>query len=135
MVISGRVRRMDSPAAPCVTSNTGRCPAKATSWPSKDSIFGSAAITRTDATIRSGSASCPTCTDSAPEEQHRLNLGRPLHRRTSRARWADRYLFRTMDQPRVVVEYPDWVSTVVEWNRPLVTAEDRMRLAVRLASE
>jgi len=40
-----------------------------------------------------------------------------------------------MDQPRVVVEYPDWVSTVVEWNRPLVSAEDRMRLAVRLASE
>lgn len=40
-----------------------------------------------------------------------------------------------MDHPRVVVEYPDWVNAVVDWSRPLVSAEDRMRLAVRLAGE
>lgn len=37
--------------------------------------------------------------------------------------------------PRVVVEYPSWIASVVDWPAPLVTAEDRMRLAVRLARE
>jgi tRNA(Arg) A34 adenosine deaminase TadA len=40
-----------------------------------------------------------------------------------------------MQHPRVVVEYPDWVHAVVDWQKPLATAEDRMRLAVRLARE
>lgn len=40
-----------------------------------------------------------------------------------------------MSRPSVVVEYPDWVGDVVEWDRPLATDEDRMRLAVRIARE
>jgi tRNA(Arg) A34 adenosine deaminase TadA len=40
-----------------------------------------------------------------------------------------------MDQPRVVVEYPDWVARVVDWARPLASIPERMRLAVRLAQE
>ncbi len=40
-----------------------------------------------------------------------------------------------MDHPRVVVEYPEWVNAAVNWTTPLVSAEDRMRLAVRLARE
>jgi tRNA(Arg) A34 adenosine deaminase TadA len=40
-----------------------------------------------------------------------------------------------MDQPRVVVEYPAWVAAVVDWHRPLTSAEHRMRLAIRVASE
>jgi tRNA(Arg) A34 adenosine deaminase TadA len=35
----------------------------------------------------------------------------------------------------VVVEYPDWVNAVVEWDRRLATDEDRMRLAIRLSRE
>jgi tRNA(Arg) A34 adenosine deaminase TadA len=40
-----------------------------------------------------------------------------------------------MDHPRVVVEYPDWVDGVVDWSQPITGADDRMRLAVRLARE
>jgi len=40
-----------------------------------------------------------------------------------------------MDRPRVVVEYPEWVDQVVDWNEPLRTLEDRMRLAIRVARE
>lgn len=40
-----------------------------------------------------------------------------------------------MRSPRVVVEYPPWVQEVVDWERPLASGEDRMRLAIRIASE
>ena len=40
-----------------------------------------------------------------------------------------------MDHPRIVVEYPAWVGSVVDWNRPLTTAEERMRLAIGIARE
>jgi tRNA(Arg) A34 adenosine deaminase TadA len=40
-----------------------------------------------------------------------------------------------MDLSRVVVEYPDWVKTIVHWDQRLVTLEDRMRLAIELARE
>jgi tRNA(Arg) A34 adenosine deaminase TadA len=37
--------------------------------------------------------------------------------------------------PRVVVEYPGWVSQVVDWNATLPNADERMRLAIRIARE
>ena len=37
--------------------------------------------------------------------------------------------------PRVVVEYPDWVHSVVDWDTPLRSQDDRMRLAIRLSRE
>jgi tRNA(Arg) A34 adenosine deaminase TadA len=40
-----------------------------------------------------------------------------------------------MEMPRVVVEYPPWVAEVVQWERPLPTDEDRMRLAITLSRE
>lgn len=40
-----------------------------------------------------------------------------------------------MTLPRVVVEYPDWVNAVVDWDAPLPTDEARMRLAIRIARE
>jgi tRNA(Arg) A34 adenosine deaminase TadA len=44
-------------------------------------------------------------------------------------------IFSGMDLPRVSLEYPAWVRDVVDWSRPLVTDEEGMRLAVRLARE
>jgi len=35
----------------------------------------------------------------------------------------------------VSIDLPRWVSDVVDWTMPLVTDEDRMRLAIRLSSE
>jgi tRNA(Arg) A34 adenosine deaminase TadA len=40
-----------------------------------------------------------------------------------------------MNLPRVLVEYPAWVQSVVPWDTVLTTAEDRMRLAIRIARE
>jgi tRNA(Arg) A34 adenosine deaminase TadA len=40
-----------------------------------------------------------------------------------------------MNETRVVVDYPAWVRTVVDWNERLVSSEDRMRFAVRIAKE
>lgn len=40
-----------------------------------------------------------------------------------------------MELPRVVVEYPAWVGGVVDWDRPLVSDVDRMRLAIHVARE
>ena len=40
-----------------------------------------------------------------------------------------------MDLPRAVVDYPAWVADLEDWDRPLTTDEDRMRLAIRLARE
>jgi tRNA(Arg) A34 adenosine deaminase TadA len=40
-----------------------------------------------------------------------------------------------MDLPRVTIEYPPWVNQVVDWDAPLPTDEDRMRLAIRLSRE
>jgi tRNA(Arg) A34 adenosine deaminase TadA len=40
-----------------------------------------------------------------------------------------------MEIPRVVVEYPPWVDTVVNWDRRLATLDDRMRLAIQIARE
>jgi tRNA(Arg) A34 adenosine deaminase TadA len=37
--------------------------------------------------------------------------------------------------PRVIVEYPGWMHSLIDWEAPLPTAEDRMRLAIRLARE
>lgn len=39
------------------------------------------------------------------------------------------------EHPEIHVEYPDWVDSVVDWDATYVTDEDRMRLAIRLASE
>jgi tRNA(Arg) A34 adenosine deaminase TadA len=35
--------------------------------------------------------------------------------------------------PVVHVEYPDWVDSVVDWEKPYPTDEDRMRLAINVA--
>lgn len=40
-----------------------------------------------------------------------------------------------MRESRVVVEQPDWLAQVVDWDRRLHGDDDRMRLAVRLARE
>ncbi len=40
-----------------------------------------------------------------------------------------------MQAPRVVVELPEWVASNLDWDEPLPTDDDRMRLAVRLARE
>ena len=37
--------------------------------------------------------------------------------------------------PIVHVEYPDWVQSVVDFNRPYATDEDRMRLAIAVSRE
>ncbi|MEO8575105.1 MAG: nucleoside deaminase [Gemmatimonadales bacterium] len=37
--------------------------------------------------------------------------------------------------PVVHIEYPDWVDSVVDWNRPYVSDEDRMRLAIDVSRE
>jgi tRNA(Arg) A34 adenosine deaminase TadA len=37
--------------------------------------------------------------------------------------------------PRVVVEYPEWVHSVVDWDTPLPSRDDRMRLAIRISRE
>lgn len=36
---------------------------------------------------------------------------------------------------RVAIDLPPWVDDVVDWSRPLKTAEDRVRLAIRLSHE
>ena len=38
-------------------------------------------------------------------------------------------------KPRVIVENPDWMHSLIDWETPLSTAADRMRLAIRLARE
>lgn len=35
--------------------------------------------------------------------------------------------------PVIHIEYPDWVDSIVEWDRIYVTDEDRMRLAIAVA--
>lgn len=40
-----------------------------------------------------------------------------------------------MDLPRIVIEYPPWVRDVVDWERPILTDDERMRLAIQLARE
>ena len=40
-----------------------------------------------------------------------------------------------MELPRLTIEYPPWVTQVVDWNAPLATDEERMRLAIRLSRE
>jgi len=37
--------------------------------------------------------------------------------------------------PIVHVEYPDWVRSVIDFNRPYATDEDRMRLAITVSRE
>lgn len=37
--------------------------------------------------------------------------------------------------PSIAVRYPAWVASVVDWDRPYRDAEDRMRLAIRVARE
>ncbi|MEO7368684.1 MAG: nucleoside deaminase [Gemmatimonadaceae bacterium] len=39
----------------------------------------------------------------------------------------------TKDHPVVHVEYPDWVDSLVEWDKPYATDEDRMRLAIAVS--
>jgi tRNA(Arg) A34 adenosine deaminase TadA len=43
--------------------------------------------------------------------------------------------FEPMELPRLTIEYPSWVNDVVDWNKPLESDEERMRLAIRLSSE
>ncbi|HWL39174.1 MAG TPA: nucleoside deaminase [Gemmatimonadaceae bacterium] len=38
-----------------------------------------------------------------------------------------------LETPVVHVEYPDWVSSIVRWDKPYPTDEDRMRLAITVA--
>ncbi len=38
-------------------------------------------------------------------------------------------------EPIICVEYPDWVDSVVDWDRIYGTDEDRMHLAIRLSRE
>ena len=40
-----------------------------------------------------------------------------------------------MNFPRVLVEYPDWVRDLIDWDRPLRDDAERMRLAVQVARE
>jgi tRNA(Arg) A34 adenosine deaminase TadA len=40
-----------------------------------------------------------------------------------------------LPETRVVVEYPAWVPTVVDWDERFVSIEDRMRFALRIAKE
>ena len=40
-----------------------------------------------------------------------------------------------MNSPRVLVEYPEWVGDVVDWNQPLREDSERMRLAIQVARE
>ncbi len=40
-----------------------------------------------------------------------------------------------MEHPEIHVEYPDWIDSVADWHATYVTDEDRMRLAIRLATE
>ena len=40
-----------------------------------------------------------------------------------------------MELPRVVVEYPDWVNKIVDWDSPLESDAERMRLAIEIARE
>jgi tRNA(Arg) A34 adenosine deaminase TadA len=37
--------------------------------------------------------------------------------------------------PRVLVEYPPWIREVVDFDAPLASPDDRMRLAIRLSRE
>ncbi len=38
-------------------------------------------------------------------------------------------------EPIICFEYPDWVDSVVDWDKIFVTDEDKMRLAIRLSRE
>jgi tRNA(Arg) A34 adenosine deaminase TadA len=40
-----------------------------------------------------------------------------------------------MELPRLTIEYPSWVNEIVDWNAPLASEEDRMRVAIRLSRE
>ena len=46
-----------------------------------------------------------------------------------------RYCRMSTSIPRIAVEYPAWVGNLVDWDAPLPTDPDRMRLAVALARE
>ncbi|MEP6493297.1 MAG: nucleoside deaminase [bacterium] len=37
--------------------------------------------------------------------------------------------------PAVHIEYPDWVDSVVNWNRRYLSCDDRMRLAIEVSRE
>jgi tRNA(Arg) A34 adenosine deaminase TadA len=37
--------------------------------------------------------------------------------------------------PPLRIDYPDWVNSVVDWDRDYATDEERMRLAIRLSRE
>ncbi len=39
----------------------------------------------------------------------------------------------TDKHPIVHIEYPDWVSDLVDWSRPYVSDDDRMRLAIAVS--
>lgn len=42
---------------------------------------------------------------------------------------------RTKPQPVVHLEYPDWVHSLVDWDRPYESDHDRMRLAIAVSRE
>ena len=45
------------------------------------------------------------------------------------------HMSATIHHPIVQVEYPDWVDSIVDWNRTYVSDHDRMRLAIDVARE
>lgn len=40
-----------------------------------------------------------------------------------------------MSHPEIRLGYPPWIDEVVDWDRPLATDQDRMRLAIALSRE
>ncbi|HTE43924.1 MAG TPA: nucleoside deaminase [Gemmatimonadaceae bacterium] len=40
-----------------------------------------------------------------------------------------------LHHPAIHIEYPDWVDSVVNWNRRYLSSEDRMRLAIEVSRE
>ena len=40
-----------------------------------------------------------------------------------------------MNDGRIIIEYPGWVGAITNWDQPLASGEDRMRLAIRVARE
>lgn len=42
-------------------------------------------------------------------------------------------MIATNSHPEVYIEYPDWVDSLVKWDTPYTTQEDRMRLAIAVS--
>jgi tRNA(Arg) A34 adenosine deaminase TadA len=44
-------------------------------------------------------------------------------------------IIRRMSIAPIQIDYPEWVSSVVDWDRPYTTDEERMRLAIEMSRE